>query len=319
MMNGETMRYVLRKFCTMLITLLIVSFCVFLAFSVIPGDPATQMLGTNATTAQLEALREQLGLNRPLVIRYLEWVSGIFTGNFGNSYLYNVSVSSMLKDKLPITLVLTGMSFLFIVMISIPLGVLSAKYYDRPWIRTFQFMNRLLMAIPPFFIGILLTLFLGLILRLFTPGGFVSYKVDLFSFLGYMIVPSIAVAIPKSAMTIQMLKASVLSESKLDYVRTAYSRGNSTDQVLYKHVLRNALIPIVTFLGMTLSDIVAGSIVIEQVFSIPGFGRLLIASISGRDYPVAESIIFIIAVVVMLINFLVDILYRFIDPRVEKA
>lgn len=313
------MRYVIRKLLTMLITLLVVSLCVFWAFSVIPGDPATQMLGTNATAEQVNNLREQLGLNRPFIIRYAEWVSGLFTGDFGTSYSYNVPVKSMLAEKLPITLVLTGMSFVFILLISIPMGVLSAKYYDRPIIKVLQQLNRLFMAIPPFFIGIILTLVLGLILRLFTPGGFVSYSVNMGKFLSYMIVPSLAIAIPKSAMTVQMLKESVLSEAKLDYVRTAYSRGNSTNQVLYKHVLRNAFIPVVTFLGMTLADIVAGSIVIEQVFSIPGFGRLLITSISGRDYPVAQSIILIIAFTVMVVNFIVDILYKVIDPRVEKS
>lgn len=313
------MRYVIRKLLTMLITLLVVSLCVFWAFSVIPGDPATQMLGTNATAEQVNSLREQLGLNRPFIIRYAEWVSGLFTGDFGTSYSYNVPVKSMLAEKLPITLVLTGMSFVFILLISIPMGVLSAKYYDRPIVKVLQQLNRLFMAIPPFFIGIILTLVLGLILRLFTPGGFVSYSVNMGKFLSYMIVPSLAIAIPKSAMTVQMLKESVLSEAKLDYVRTAYSRGNSTNQVLYKHVLRNAFIPVVTFLGMTLADIVAGSIVIEQVFSIPGFGRLLITSISGRDYPVAQSIILIIAFTVMVVNFIVDILYKVIDPRVEKS
>lgn len=136
--------------------------------------------------------------------------------------------------------------------------------------------------------------------------------------MGYLIFPAFAIALPKAAMCAKYLKTSIMKESKLDYVRTAYSRGNSTMQVLYKHVLKNAIIPVITFLGMTLADMVAGSLVVEQVFSIPGFGRLLISSIANRDYPVVQSIIAIIAIIVVLINFLVDILYRVVDPRIRE-
>ncbi len=312
------MRYGIRKGLTMLITILMVSLFVFLAFSVIPGDPATQMLGTNATEQKVTALREQLGLNRPLFIRYFTWVRDFFVGDMGISYTYHMPVRNILAQKLPITLTLTAISFLMIVILSIPLGILSAKYYDRYFAKAFDVLNQLLMAVPPFFIGIVMTYLFGLLLHLFTPGGFISYENSASAFLAYMLLPSLSIALPKAAMNMRMLKTSVLSESKLDYVRTAYSRGNKTDQVLYRHVLRNALLPVVTFLGMTLADIVAGSIVIEQVFSIPGFGRLLVTSIANRDYPVAQAIIAIIAIIVVVINFLVDILYPLIDPRVKQ-
>lgn len=312
------MRYVIRKLLIMILTVLMVSLFVFLAFSVIPGDPATQILGTNATAEKAELLREQMGLNRPLVIRFLRWIRDFFTGDMGTSYLYRTSVREMLADKLPITLTLTGMSFVLIILISIPLGLLTAKYCDRRFSKVFDVLNQLCMAIPPFFTGILLTYLFGLLMHLFTPGGYVSYQDRPGAFFAYMLVPSLSIALPKAAMNMRLLKSSVLSESKLDYVRTAYSRGNRTGQVLYRHVLKNALLPVITFLGMTLTDIVAGSIVIEQVFSIPGFGRLLISSISNRDYPVAQSIIAIIAMIVVVINFLVDILYPLIDPRVRK-
>jgi peptide/nickel transport system permease protein len=173
------------------------------------------------------------------------------------------------------------------------------------------------MSIPSFFIGMLITYIFGLVLKWFRPGGFVNYKDSVAGFLAYLIFPAIAIALPKAAMTIKLLKSSVLKEGKLDYVRTAYSRGNSTDGVLYKHVLRNALIPVVTFLGVTLADMVAGSIIVEQVFSIPGLGRLLITSISTRDYPVAQAIVAIIACIVIVINFMVDVLYKLIDPRIH--
>lgn len=313
------MRYIGRKLITMLLTVLAVSFFVFLAFSVIPGDPATQKLGTQATPEKVAALRAEMGLDRTLLLRYTEWLEDFFFGDMGTSYHYQTSVRGMLSDKLPITLTLTGLSFLLILFLSIPLGILSAKYYDRIPAKLTDVVTQILMAVPPFFTGILMTLLFGLLLHLFTPGAFVSYRVSVVGFLGYMIVPSLSVAIPKAAMTQRLLKSSVLSESKLDYVRTAYSKGNGTSRVLYRHVLKNALIPVVTFLGMTLADIVAGSIVIEQVFSIPGFGRLLITSISNRDYPVAQAIITIIAMLVLLINFFVDLLYRVLDPRVEAS
>lgn len=312
------MRLLGKKFVTMILTVLIVTFFVFLAFSVIPGDPAVNMLGTSATKEKVELLREQMGLNKPLLIRYVTWLREFFFGNMGTSYSYNVSVKSMLYDKLPITIVLTLISFVMIVAISVPLGTFCAKHEGSFLSRIVNVLNQVVMAIPPFFIGILVTLVFGLVLKLFMPGGFVHYSVNVGSFLHYMIFPAISIALPKAAMNISLLKTSILKEAKLDYVRTAYSRGNSTSQVLYRHVLKNAMIPVVTFLGMTLADIVAGSLIIEQVFSIPGIGRLLISSIYNRDYPVVQAIIALIAFLVIVINFLVDMYYQVLDPRMRE-
>ncbi len=225
----------------------------------------------------------------------------------------------MLRSKLPITLTLTLMSFIMVIAISIPVGVISSKYEDRPGIRIIDILGQLTMAIPPFFLGILITYLFGMVLHMFVPGGFVSYSDDFWGFVSYLFFPAVAIALPKAAMSVKLLKTSILSERKLDYVRTAYSRGNSTTDVMYRHVLKNAIIPVITFLGMTLADIVAGSLVIEQVFSIPGYGRLLISSISNRDYPVVQAIIAIIAMIVIIINLIVDILYRVLDPRIREA
>lgn len=311
------MKYLCKKLGVLLVTVLIVSFLVFLAFQVIPGDPAVNMLGTSATPEKVEALREQLGLNRPLPVRFVEWMKDFFFGDMGTSYSYGTSVKSMLLNKLPITLTLTGLSFLLIVLISVPLGIYTAKHEDSPVTKTLDILNQVTMAVPAFFIGILITLLFGLILRWFTPGGYVSYTSSVIGFLAYLIFPAFAIALPKAAMNTRLLKTSVLKEAKMDYVRTAYSRGNATNDVLYRHVLKNALIPVITFLGMTLSDIVAGSLIVEQVFSIPGIGRMLVTSIANRDYPVVQAIIAMIAFIVILINFLVDILYQLIDPRMR--
>ncbi len=311
------MKRIGKKFLMMILTLLAVSFLVFLALSIIPGDAATNMLGTQATPEKIEALREEMGLNDPFFVQYFRWLYDCVRGDFGTSYSYHISVSELVLDKLPITVTLTIFSFLIIFAVSIPLGVFLAKHTGKALDRILTVCNQVIMSIPPFFSGILITLVFGLILGLFTPGGFVSYDTDFLGFLGYLIFPSIAIAIPKIAMTVKLLKESILEEYKKDYVRTAYSRGNSTTQVLYKHILKNAMIPVITFLGMTLADIVAGSIVVEQVFGIPGLGRILLTSISNRDFPVVQAIIMILAVIILVINFLVDIIYHKVDPRIE--
>ncbi len=311
------MKTVLKKLITFIVTILLVTFFVFVAFELIPGDAATARLGINATPEALSALREKMGLTRPFFVRYFSWLGSFFFGDMGTSLSYGVSVRSMLASKLPITLTFTLMSFIFVVVLAVPIGLVTSKYEDRPLAKAIDVLGQISMSIPPFFLGILVTYVFGMLLHMFTPGGFVSYDVNFARFLGYLVFPSLAIAIPKAAMTTKLLKTSILSERKLDYVRTAYSRGNSTMDVLYKHVLKNALIPVVTFLGMTLADIVAGSLVIEQVFSIPGYGRLLISSIANRDYPVVQAIIAIIAMIVIVINLLVDILYRVLDPRMR--
>ncbi len=313
------MKTVFRKIITFFITILLVTFFVFVAFEMIPGDAATARLGINATPEALARAREELGLTRPFFVRYFSWLSSFFFGDMGTSYSYGVSVKSMLAQKLPITLTLTLLSFFLTIIISIPIGMLTSKYEDRALSKAVDVIGQLSMSIPPFFLGILITYVFGMVLRFFTPGGFVSYNVNFMRFLGYLIAPAAAIAIPKAAMNTKLLKTSILSERKLDYVRTAYSRGNSTMDVLYKHVLKNAIIPVITFLGMTLADIVAGSLVIEQVFSIPGYGRLLISSIANRDYPVVQAIIAIIAMIVIVINLIVDIMYQILDPRLRDA
>lgn len=311
------MKYAGKKIITMLFTLFAVTLFVFLAFHVISGDPASSILGTEATPAKLEALREEMGLNDPVLVQYGRWALNFLKGDMGTSYSYHMPVQDMVADKIPVTMTLTVLAFLMIVVISVPLGIYTAKHAGGMIDRAIYVINQIIMAIPPFFSGILITLIFGRILKLFTPGGYVSYEKDFWEFIGYLIFPAIAIALPKAAMAVKLLRSSVISESRLDYVRTAYSRGNRTKDVLYKHVLQNALIPVVTFLGMTLADMIAGSIIIEQVFSIPGMGRILLNSISNRDYPVVMAVIVCIAVLVLVVNMLVDLIYGLIDPRIS--
>lgn len=311
------MKQFIKKLISMFITIMAVSFLVFAAFAVIPGDPATAKLGTEATPERVEALREEMGLNRPLLVRYGEWAAGMLRGDMGTSYSYDMSVTQMVAEKIPVTLTLTALSFLIMLVISIPLGLYTAKHEGSMTDQVITAVNQVIMAVPPFFSGILITLVFGLILRLFTPGGYVSYTQSIAGFVSYLFFPALAIALPRAAMTVKLLRSCLVEEMQLDYARTAYSRGNSTREVMYRHLLKNAMIPVITFLGMTLSDMVAGSIVIEQVFSIPGLGRILLTSISNRDYPVVEAVIVLLAFLVILINFLVDVIYKKIDPRIR--
>ncbi len=311
------MKYAGKKVITMLLTLFAVTLFVFFAFHLISGDPATSILGTQATPERIEALREEMGLNDPVLIQYGRWALGFLKGDMGTSYSYKIGVSEMVLDKIPVTLTLTIMAFVLMVVIAVPLGIYTAKHAGGVIDRAIYIINQIIMAVPPFFAGILITLVFGRILKLFVPGGYVSYEKDFIGFVHYMFFPAFAIALPKAAMAVKLLRSSVISESKLDYVRTAYSRGNTTKAVLYKHVLKNALIPVITFLGMTLADMIAGSIIIEQVFSIPGLGRILLTSISNRDYPVVMAVIVCIAMLVLVVNMIVDIIYGLVDPRIS--
>lgn len=318
------MKYVAKKMLTLLLTMVIVSFLAFFAFSLVSGDPATAMLGTEATPAKIAALRAQLGLNRPLMVRYGSWIAGFFTGNLGTSYSYNLPVGTLLAPKLPVTLCLSLMSFLLVTLISVPLGIGSVRgegRTERRWkaldiLRTA--LNQFFMAVPSFFSGILLSWIFGILLHWFQPGGaFPSLKADPRGFFWYLLFPAVSIAIPRIAMTVRMLRSTILSEMNRDYVRTAISRGNNRREVLRRHVLKNAMVPVVAFLAQTMAEVIAGSIVVEQVFGVTGMGRLLLASISNRDWPVVQAIVVILAFWVVLANTIGDLISLRIDPRLR--
>ena len=311
------MRYILKKIGIFVLTIFAISILVFLAFQIIPGDPTTRMLGTQATPEKIAALRAQLGLDRPVLVRYFDWLGNFLRGNYGESYSYNMPVHELLSGKVRITASLTLLSFLMVLLISFPLGILLARFAHSWFDRVMMVLNQIVMSIPSFFTGIVFTYVFGLILKFFTPTNFVEYADDHAGFWAYLVFPALSIALPKAAMVIKLLRGSMVRELSEDYVRTAYSRGNSRWQVLKGHVMRNAMVPVVTFLAVTLVDIIAGSIIIEQVFNIPGMGRLLMTSINGRDLPVVQTIIMIIALVVITVNYIADISYKYIDPRIR--
>ncbi len=316
---GIAMRYIIKKTCVLVFTLILVSLLAYLAFEIIPGDPTTMLLGSDYTPERAEALREQMGLNRNVFLRYWDWLTGFVCGKMGTSYSYSIDVSEVLRGKIAVTAILSFLSWMLVTLVSIPLGIALARYKGRRFERISVSLNQILMSVPSFFLGILFTYFFGLLLKWFTPGRFIPLSQSLSGCIGYLFFPALAISIPKIAKVAKLLRSSILSEMKQDYVLTAYSHGNSRWMVIRRHVLRNALLPVVTYLAMTLADIVASSIIVEQVFVIPGLGRLLIASISNRDYPVALSIVVMIASVVVLMNYLADVLTQTIDPRIRLS
>lgn len=311
------MKHVLKKLFALIITLFIVSLLAFLAFSVIPGDPTSKILGMEASPEQIEALRIQLGLDRPVLIRYWEWLTAFLRGDFGTSYSYGLPVGEMLADKLPITAALTLLSFLFTSVLAIPLGILAGSVRSKAGDHIITAVDQILMSVPQFFIGIIMCFTLGLTFRLFVPGEFVSYTVSWPKFLYYLIFPAFSIAIPRIAMTVKMLRGSILNELGRDYVRTAQSRGNSRWAIMRRHVVRNAMIPVITFLAISMAEIMTGTIIVEQVFTIPGIGRLLISSISNRDFPVVQAIVVLLATWIVLVNFLADVINQLVDPRIR--
>ena len=311
------MKYAVKRIAMLLATMVIVSLLAFVAFNLISGDAATAKLGTEATPEKIAALREELGLNRPLMVRYGEWLLGFFTGNLGISYNYNQPVWDLIAPKVGITLLLSAISFVLIVAVSIPLGLRSARRSGGPLDGLTTSLNQLCMAVPPFFTGILLSFLFSTMLRWFIHGQFPSLTADPLGAVKYLFFAAVALAIPRIAMTVRMLGSTIQGEMEKDYVRTAISRGNDRGGVLWRHVLKNALVPVVTFLGQTMAEIVAGGIVVEQVFGIPGLGRMLVASISNRDYPTVQAIVVILAFWVVLAGTVADLINQRIDPRLR--
>ena len=310
------MKYAAKRVLLLAVTMLIVSLLAFVAFDLISGDAASAMLGLEATEEELELLREELGLNRPLLVRYADWISGFVTGDLGISYSYNLPVWELVAPKILVTLCLSLMSFLLIVAVSIPVGLVSVRSTGAA-AGAQTALNQLCMAVPPFFTGIILSWVFGITLKWFTPGDFPGLTQDFGGAMRHMFFAAVAIAIPRIAMTVRMLRSTVMGEMQKSYVRTAISRGNDRGAVLRRHVLKNALVPVVTFLAQTMAEIVAGSIVVEQVFGIAGLGRLLVASIANRDYPVVQTLVVLLALWVVLSGTIADLINLRLDPRLK--
>ena len=312
------MKLVLKKIISLIITLFIVSLLAFLAFQIIPGDPTTKLLGTNATPEKVAQFRSQLGLDRPVLIRYMDWLVSFVKGDFGTSYTYNRAVSTLLSDKLPVTVLLTVLSFLITAIVSFPIGIWAGNTRNK-WVdHVFVILDQILMAIPPFFFGIVSCFVFGIVLKWFMPGNFISLSESVSGCISYLILPAICLALPRIAMTSRMLRSSIQEELTQNYVYTARSRGLSRAGIMSRHILKNAMIPVVTFLAVSAAEIMTGTIIIEQGFTIPGTGRLLVSSIGNRDFPVVQAIVVILAAWIVIVNFAADMLNHWMDPRLRQ-
>ena len=314
------MRSIPKRIIISVITLFLVSILCFLVFNVIKGDPASYIAGINITGAQLEILREEMGLNKNVFIRYFDWLFNFITGNPGTSFSFRgESISLLISQRLPVTLTLSCISLFFILIISLPFSLLTVKKEGNITDNIVNFLNAAGISTPGFFLGLLFIFIFGFTFKFFVPGEFIEYRENPLGFFGCLCFPALAIAIPNSAIVIKFLRGSVFQELKSDYVKAARCKGAKRLYILFHHVLKNACLPAVTMLGMIIAEVFSGSIIIEQVFSIPGIGRLLIAAISSRDYPLIQILMVYIAFIVITANMLADITVMIIDPRIKQS
>lgn len=317
MTGKQKVLFVLRKAVELLATLLLVSLLTFLAFSVIPGDTARVMLGANATPEQVAALRSELGLDRPMIVRYLSWLGGAFTGNLGSSTQYRTSVAGLIVSRLPVTLGMSILAFLMIILISYPLAVLSSRKPGKIADQICSVLGHVLFAIPPFVLSLLLIYLFGSLFRNFSVGNYVGPNINFGLYLQSLMLPAFAIALPKIAMTFKFLRSSIIEQKASDYVATAKSHGLSDLKILVRHILPNSNVSSITVISIVLSDILGGSLIVEQVFNLPGLGRLLLSAISQRDFPLLSGIVFYLALVTVLLYFTADIFSSLSDPRIR--
>jgi ABC-type dipeptide/oligopeptide/nickel transport system permease component len=305
------LRHILHRFLLTLPALWLVLTLVFLLIHIVPGDPVEQMLGEGAAPGQIVELRHSLGLDKPLLVQYGHYLAQIIRGDLGQSFKFQAPVRSVIFERYPATMQLAFLALLVCAVIAIPAGVISAYRRGSPTDRTVSVFTLFGLAVPNFALGpLLITLFsieLGW-LPVSGRGGPLNY-----------ILPAATLGAALAAILTRMVRGAMLEELSSDYVRTARAKGLSTSAVLLRHALRNALIPVITILGLQFGTLLAGTIVTETIFSWPGIGRLTVQAISSRDYPLLQGCILIIALSYVLVNLLTDVLYAFIDPRVRLS
>lgn len=314
---SSTVRATLTKVCEFLLTTLLVSFFTFAAFSIIPGDPARIMLGTEASEEQVEQLRVELGLNEPLAERYIKWLGNAFRGDFGTSLSFNTSVGDLISSRLPVTLGMSLIALIIVLLVSFPMAAICSKRPGKPLDKTLSCAGHILFAIPPFALSMMLILFSANVLGIFTAGRYTAPSVNFGSYLSSLLLPSFCIALPKIAMTFKFLRASMIEYSQGDFVRTAKSHGLTDLRIMLKHIIPNSMVSSVTVISLVLSDIMGGSLIVEQVFNLPGLGRLLLTSIARRDFPLLSGIVFYLALITVILYFLADLISALIDPRIR--
>ena len=309
--------YVTKRLGSLCLSLIVASLVIFACIEIVPGDPASFMLGINAQPDTIQALRVELGLDQSLLQRYLGWVGGLLGGDMGTSYTYRTPVSDIVKDRLQVSLPLALYALTLTVVVAFPVGILAAARRGSVTDITVMGATQLGVAIPNFWFAILMVILFAINLRWFSAGGFPGWDAGIFPAMKALTLPAIALALPQASILSRVMRSSLLDTLSEDYMRTARAKGLTRRQVLWRHALRNAMIPVLTIIGLQFSFLLAGAIIIENVFFLPGLGRLVFQAITQRDLIVVESVVMLLVFAVILVNFFVDIAYAWVDPRLR--
>ena len=313
------MNFFIKKIIDFLITIFLVTLITFFTFNILPGNPAIAILGPDADDVQVEQLEKEFNLDKPLYKRYLKWMSGAVRGDLGTSYRFNRKVNDVIKGAAGVTASLAFFTIILTVIIAIPLGIILAHYEKNPFVRFLGFFDQIWISTPAFCTAIFLIIIFTVKLNLFPSLGFVRWSENPFMCLKTLFLPALSLALGSSAILARYLKTDFSEQQNKDYVRTAYSKGLSPLEVNLHHILRNSIISVITTLGLILTDILGGSIIIENVFALPGIGKLIAVSISTRDFPLIQGLVLYLALITLICNFLIDMIYSVIDPRIRKA
>ena len=308
--------FLLRRTIGFVLTLLVITVVVFAVMNVLPGDPALTILGIEASEAALEALRIQLDLHEPVPIRYLRWIGAALTGDFGMSHAYRVPVAELVLERLPLTLSLAFGGMTATIVLALTMGVGAAANHRKASDWGVMFLSQIGIAVPSFWAAMLLVLLFAVHLQWLPPGGFPGWS-DPVAAIRSLILPIAALTFVQAAVLARVTRSAALEVMRLDYVRTARAMGYPRQRILWRHVLPNALVPIVTIVGLQFATLITGTIVIENVFYLPGLGRLVFQAIANRDLPLVQALVTLFAVIVVTVNFLVDVIYVMIDPRLK--
>jgi peptide/nickel transport system permease protein len=310
-------RYLTKKLITLIFLLLLVSIVVFSVLFVLPGDPAQIMLGINATPETLANLRAELGLDQPFWTQYLTWLTNMITGKGSRSLNYDLPVYELIVSRLAVTGPMALLAMVFAVIFSLPLGIYAARHQNGPADASVMVFTQLGLATPEFWLGILLILLLSVKLGWFSAGGFPGWGADAWGSLKALLLPAFALGVIRASILTRLTRSSMLEVLREDYVRTARAKGLRERTVIYTHALRNALIPVLTIMGLQLGQLLAGAIIIENVYYLPGLGRLVFNAIGQRDLPVVRDVVLFMAAAVVAVNFMVDLAYAYVDPRIQ--
>ena len=311
--------YLSRRIVSLLVTLALSTVVIFTVMEIVPGDPAQLILGFNATDDAVAALREQMGLNDHLYTRYWRWVSGLVVGDFGTSYTYSVPVLELISERIVVSLPLALIALTLSTLIAIPAGILAASKRGKLPDVSIMGLTQLGIAIPNFWFALLMIYVFAVYLRWVPAGGFPGWEAGIGSVLVSLALPAIALALPQAAILARVTRSALLESLGEDYIRTARAKGLTRSMVLWRHALRNAMIPVLTILGLQFAFLLAGTIIIENIFYLPGLGRLIFQAITQRDLIVVESTVVLLVATVIIINFLIDIAYAWVDPRLQSG